>query len=186
MNSRAPYTAETWAWMYQNRFYQNVWNWGGQGIPEELTLYDYSAYIADGDDEGQVDTDDGSDPAVPFNCVPAGTSTEGYSLVNCTFLGEDPDEWLLDQGYPCVCTEDGCSDTSPSCCADASCPTCDCSEDGCSDDSPDCCADSTCQWATTESVIQNVQAPANNISVAKRESQRSDPKLLQIRRGQYK
>jgi hypothetical protein len=61
----------------------------------------------------------------------------------------------------CDCGEDGCSGSSPACCASGTCNfnySCDCNEDGCSDSSPACCASGTCNFSknkrgTVSSVI---------------------------------
>jgi hypothetical protein len=59
------------------------------------------------------------------------------------------DTCKLNNGNPCTCTEDGCDDNSPSCCASGTCPSCDCNEDGCSTDSPACCGNDSCAWSWT-------------------------------------
>ncbi|KAK8029256.1 glucan 1-3-beta-glucosidase [Apiospora marii] len=59
------------------------------------------------------------------------------------------DQCKLDNGYPCTCNEDGCDDSSPACCSDASCPDCYCSDTGCDASSPKCCATDSCAWSWT-------------------------------------
>lgn len=131
------YLADNYAWVYANRMFQRQWGW-----PD-----DHSVAVATVDDTSFTPGNDellGSFVPVnpPPNCV-----QNGNDFV-CEYVGETYDEWLLDNGYACDCTEDGCSETSPSCCADSTCPTCSCNEDGCTDDSPSCCADGACLWAS--------------------------------------
>ncbi|EER43715.1 exo-beta-1,3-glucanase [Histoplasma capsulatum H143] len=59
------------------------------------------------------------------------------------------DKCKLDKGNRCSCSENGCDDKSPSCCANASCPYCDCGENGCSPSSPWCCGNDSCEWSRT-------------------------------------
>jgi hypothetical protein len=59
------------------------------------------------------------------------------------------DTCKLNKGNRCNCNENGCDDSSPSCCAGAVCPVCNCTEGKCTPSSPSCCASGTCAWSWT-------------------------------------
>jgi hypothetical protein len=152
--------------MYHTRFLGNKWGWSGAGTPDDIAWqpgtsggFPISDYEIGGKEIVAFDSANqtADDPAsYPPECVVDSVSTvaDGFTVYNCTYLGQDWKDWedyLLDEGYQCNCTEDGCSEYSLSCCTDSNCPTCNCTEDGCSEDSPLCCEDGSCQWLTGSS-----------------------------------
>ena len=136
--------ADNFAWMWTYRFFTNKWSWSVYRDPAAsvLTFPDNPYYGAwtmpDIYDASSIPTTN----TCPLNCVDTGSN------ITCAYLGESYDNWLLDAGYPCVCTENGCSGDSPSYCDDSSCPVCDYNDNGYTNGSPACYDSGTCQWAT--------------------------------------
>ena len=144
--------------MYQNRFWQRNYGWDDDGSPDSwAAALDDTSLIDSGDPAVDVSADplDATGYYLTPYCTDAGTNSYGDPLANCTFNSESWDDYLLDQGYPCNCTEDECDETSPACCDSCGCPVCSCNEDECTPDSPACCADDSCRWATTAAAIQH-------------------------------
>ena len=143
--------------MFSSRYFGQYWGWTNDFDSVYRSVYSrYTTSAESAFDPGNFDDPPTFDDYTeePPSC------TEGSEDSTCVYVGENYDSWLLDQGYPCDCNQDGCSDISPSCCGDGNCPTCSCTEDGCSADSPDCCGEGTCQWATTQSGAALPKAPA--------------------------
>lgn len=140
-------SADNYAWMSVFRWFAKTWNWNpGPGEPNHsvLTFTDDPYYGA----WSMPDNDPLSVSDIPQTITCPLTCTDNGTTFDCSLVAESYDNWLLESGYPCVCTEVECTDSSPSYCGNSSCPVHDWSTAGCTDDSPACCDSGACQWAT--------------------------------------
>jgi hypothetical protein len=95
-------TAETYAWMYQNRFFAQAWNWQDDGSPgswDASNAIDPDPQLYSGDDatdDFTAGVENGAPPgdfdAVPDWCTPAGTDSHGAPLWNCVFPPDGYDQ----------------------------------------------------------------------------------------------
>ena len=82
---------------------------------------------------------------VPFGGFVTSEPEENNLGYNVTMRFEgDWDKYLLDNGYPCNCSDDSCDLYSAQCCRRGDCPECDCADGDCQPGSPACCHDNSC------------------------------------------
>lgn len=82
---------------------------------------------------------------VPFGGFVASEPQDNKLGFNVTmqFQGQW-DKFLIDEGYACNCTKDGCDLYSAQCCLKGDCPKCDCPDGVCTAGSPLCCEKNSC------------------------------------------
>lgn len=82
---------------------------------------------------------------IPFGGFVSSEPEDNHLGYNVTMRFEgDWDNFLLDKGYACNCTDDGCDLYSAQCCRRNDCPKCDCADGVCQAGSPACCQDNSC------------------------------------------